>query len=88
MKNFSIHIPRWEELPNIDLYLDQVVTVIEEDFRGTAGSVKNAISDFNETVLVLNGNANVLFPILTSKTIYGRCALCSISGYSLVLYFL
>lgn len=31
MKNFSIHIPRWEELPNIDLYLDQVVTVIEED---------------------------------------------------------
>ena len=30
-KNFSInkfHIPRWNELPNIDLYLDQVVNLI------------------------------------------------------------
>lgn len=28
MDNF--HIPRWEELPNIDLYLDQIVTLIED----------------------------------------------------------
>lgn len=28
LKNF--HIPRWEELPNIDLYLDQVVTFLED----------------------------------------------------------
>ena len=27
IKNF--HIPRWEELPNIDLYMDQVVSFIE-----------------------------------------------------------
>ena len=24
----NLHIPRWEELPNIDLYLDQVVTLV------------------------------------------------------------
>ena len=26
----NFHIPRWEELPNIDLYTDQVVSLIEE----------------------------------------------------------
>ena len=28
--NIDFHIPRWEELPNIDLYMDQVVSFIEE----------------------------------------------------------
>lgn len=27
---FKIHIPRWEELPEIELYLDQVVTFIDK----------------------------------------------------------
>ncbi len=26
----DFHIPRWSELPNIDLYLDQVVTLLED----------------------------------------------------------
>jgi len=26
----DFHIPRWEELPNIDLYMDQVVSFVEE----------------------------------------------------------
>ena len=26
----EFHIPRWEELPNIDLYLDQLVTLLEQ----------------------------------------------------------
>ena len=26
----KFHIPRWKELPNVDLYLDQVVTLINE----------------------------------------------------------
>lgn len=26
--NYKIHIPRWNELPNVDLYLDQVVTLL------------------------------------------------------------
>lgn len=29
---FEIHVPRWEELPEIDLYLDQVVTFIDKYF--------------------------------------------------------
>mgnify|MGYP004454970243 FL=1 len=27
-ENMNIHLPRWNELPNINLYLDQVVTLI------------------------------------------------------------
>lgn len=27
----NFHIPRWEELPNIDLYLDQVVNFVEDN---------------------------------------------------------
>ena len=30
IKKLDIHIPRWEELPDIDLYLDQVVTFIDK----------------------------------------------------------
>ena len=29
-KEFKVHIPRWEELPELDLYLDQVVTFIDK----------------------------------------------------------
>ena len=25
----NFHLPRWNELPNVDLYLDQVVTLLE-----------------------------------------------------------
>lgn len=39
IKNF--HIPRWKELPDIDLYLDQVVTLIEK-------SLSNYIKNDNE----------------------------------------
>ena len=28
----KLHIPRWEELPSIDLYLDQLVTLIDNCF--------------------------------------------------------
>lgn len=27
----SIHLPRWEELPDIDLYLDQLVTLLDKN---------------------------------------------------------
>ena len=29
----NVHVPRWEELPNLDLYLDQVVTLVEDVFQ-------------------------------------------------------
>ena len=28
----NLHIPRWEELPDIELYMDQVITFIEKCF--------------------------------------------------------
>ena len=30
----KVHIPRWSELPNVDLYLDQVVTFINSSLSG------------------------------------------------------
>ena len=39
--NFNFHIPRWEELPEIELYLDQVVTFID---KYLSNYIKN---DFN-----------------------------------------
>ncbi len=32
LQNFKVHVPRWEELPEIDLYLDQVVTFMDKYF--------------------------------------------------------
>ena len=29
----NFHIPRWNELPNLDLYLDQLVTVLEKNLK-------------------------------------------------------
>ena len=29
----KVHIPRWNELPNVDLYLDQVVTFINSSLE-------------------------------------------------------
>lgn len=34
----DFHIPRWEELPNIDLYLDQVVTLLEDYLKNLISS--------------------------------------------------
>ena len=44
-----------------------VTTVIEEAFYGSAGSVKNAIGDCNETVLILNSNAFFEFDLCKAK---------------------
>lgn len=37
----NLHIPRWEEIPNIDLYIDQVVSLLEN-------SLSNYIKNDNE----------------------------------------
>ncbi len=34
----NFHIPRWEELPNIDLYMDQVVSFVEESLTNLVPS--------------------------------------------------
>lgn len=48
MKKFSedilnFHIPRWEELPDIELYMDQVVTFIEKGFSFFSNSTNEKI---------------------------------------------
>lgn len=40
----SFHIPRWDEIPNIDLYMDQVLSYIEEN-------LPIYINDENETLI-------------------------------------
>lgn len=57
-KNFSIenfHIPRWNELPSIDLYLDQVVNLINSCLSPyiffTNGSKKEETSLLTKTMI-------------------------------------
>ena len=38
-ENFYVHIPRWEELPEIDLYLDQVVNFIDKYLSSYIGDI-------------------------------------------------
>lgn len=49
----DFHIPRWEELPNIDLYLDQVVTLLE-DYLGNLVSLKDKKEDKVITKTMIN----------------------------------
>ena len=39
----EFHIPRWEELPNIDLYLDQLVTLLEQYLEPYIGTKDGTI---------------------------------------------
>lgn len=37
------HLPRWEELPDIELYMDQVITLIERYLMPLVGSYDNKV---------------------------------------------
>ena len=37
---FTFHLPRWEELPAFDLYMDQVITLLENYLRPLLGDVR------------------------------------------------
>lgn len=39
----SFHIPRWNELPNLDLYLDQLVTILEKYLKDYIGNKEETI---------------------------------------------
>ena len=46
MQNFTVsnlHIPRWNELPKLDLYLDQLVTTLEKNLRFFIGNKDETI---------------------------------------------
>ena len=56
MDNF--HIPRWNELPSVDLYMDQIITFISESLRplfhhgGTAPITKSMINNYVKAKIV------------------------------------
>lgn len=39
----KFHIPKWEELPNIDLYLDQIVIILQEYLEPYIGNKEEKI---------------------------------------------
>lgn len=39
----SFHVPRWNELPNLDLYLDQLVTFLEKNLKDFIGNKEENI---------------------------------------------
>ena len=39
----EFHIPRWEELPDLDLYLDQIVTILEKYLEPYIGNKEEKI---------------------------------------------
>ncbi len=39
----NFHIPRWSELPNLDLYLDQTVTILEKYLKDYIGNKDETI---------------------------------------------
>lgn len=41
---FNYHIPRWSEIPNLDLYLDQTVTILEK-------TLKNFVCNKDDTII-------------------------------------
>lgn len=42
-KIINFHIPRWQELPNLDIYLDQLVTYLETCLSPYIGSEDNPV---------------------------------------------
>ena len=54
-----LHIPRWEELPSIDLYMDQVVTYIHSSLdvfwkhMGCAPLTKNMVNNYVKAKIIL-----------------------------------
>ncbi len=80
----KFHIPRWEELPNIDLYLDQLVTLLEQYLEPYIGSrdgtiitktminnyVKQQIISAPEKKKYNRNHIASLFVICTLKQVY------------------
>jgi len=39
----NFHLPRWNELPNLDLYLDQLVTILDKYLKDYIGNKEDTI---------------------------------------------
>ena len=67
----DIHMPRWNELPNVDLYLDQVVTFINSSLNSfILSSVSNSSKTENQVLtktMINNYAKNNLLPSPVKK---------------------
>ena len=68
----NFHIPRWEQLPSIDLYMDQVVAFIDEslgDFFACTGTVSLTKSMVNNYVKakIVDAPVNKKYPRLSEE---------------------
>ena len=72
----KIHIPRWEELPNVDLYMDQILTFINsslsEYINFSEDEDKNKI--LTKTMINNYVKNNILEPPVKKKYSKAQCA--------------
>ena len=72
----KIHIPRWEELPNVDLYMDQILTFINsslsEYINFSDDEDKNKI--LTKTMINNYVKNNILEPPVKKKYSKAQCA--------------
>lgn len=76
----KIHIPRWNELPSLDLYMDQIVTYIDDalaPLAGVTGTVPVTKSMVNNYVKarIVSPPVNKKYPKLSVAMIIVVCIL-------------
>ena len=62
---FTFHLPRWEELPAFDLYMDQVTTFMDEHLAGTKRRDEDKI--LTKTMINNYSKNNLLPPSVKKK---------------------
>ena len=72
----KIHIPRWEELPNVDLYMDQILTFINSSLSEYINFSEDEENNKILTKTMINNYVknNILEPPVKKKYSKTQCA--------------
>ena len=72
----KIHIPRWEELPNVDLYMDQILTFINSSLSECINFSEDEENNKILTKTMINNYVknNILEPPVKKKYSKTQCA--------------
>ena len=76
----QFHIPRWEQLPSIDLYMDQLLVYIANSlgayfaYTGTAGLTKSMVNNYVKSKIV-DAPVNKKYPRLSVAMLVVVCIL-------------
>ncbi len=72
----KIHIPRWEELPNVDLYMDQILTFINSSLSECINFSEDEDKNKILTKTMINNYVknNILEPPVKKKYSKTQCA--------------